>query len=138
MQPEEMMPPEPPVEASMDEADEIDEIAEQLAVAEIISEERHAEILGELESCRNQLVSLSQTERAENPLLAQIAESLNNLRAEVDSLKSLTDSRLKLRTPKPSEIEIPAEPSQEPSTVEVPAEVAPVVPATPKKKHRFV
>ena len=78
----------PPIEAVEEEVEEIDEIAEQLAVLGIVTEERHTEILQEVQSCRNQLESLSRTEQPENPMLTQIAESLIQLRAELESLKS--------------------------------------------------
>jgi DNA repair ATPase RecN len=127
-----------PVGAVIEESEEIDEIAEQLAAQSLIGDERHAEILQEIQTCKIQLESLSQTERAENPLLTQIAESLSQLRAEMESLKSSMDSRQNPPTPNPSAIESPEEPSQALSTVEAPEEAVPEAPVTPKKKHRFV
>lgn len=76
--------------------DDVDEIAESVAVLSIVTEERHAEILEEINQCRNQLENLSTIcqaqSTAENPLLAQMMAEIQRLAAQLESLKSSMDS----------------------------------------------
>jgi hypothetical protein len=133
------------VEDISDTEDDIDELAEALAVHSIISEERHDEILERVDECRNRLEVLLPMTQAENPLLSQILSEMTAIRAELMSLKSSMGTRPNHPPPNesPSEeqrAENPEEPNQAPSIAEpsVAREEPEAQPAPKAKKNRFV
>jgi hypothetical protein len=113
--------------------DDIDELAEALAVHSIISEERHDEILERVDECRMQLESLSTTGTAESPLLTQIMSQLVEIRAELMNLKSSMDSRPNRPQEQPSE-----SPTEEPVSEEGVLPEAETTPPKPQRRNRFV
>ena len=135
----------PQIEATEDLTDEVDEVAEALAAHDIISEERHEQIITEVTECRNRLEVLSTQERAESPLLSRIQAEVMRLNlALTEILSSLTDLKTQSnRTPSVSVPESPTEPVLVESTAEpvqdAPQETqepeAPPTPVTPKRKR---
>ena len=128
--------------------DDVDEVAEALAVHSIISEERHDEILERVEICQSRLEVLStqvqaiSPSSAENPTLARILEQLGELKGRVESLQSLQSSMdLKpivlippesIPSPPPSaEEENPDQKTESPEAEELP-------PAPKKKRFRVL
>jgi hypothetical protein len=124
------------VEESPEEIeDDIDELAEALAVHSIISEQRHEQILEEVAACQTQLETLSTSPQTENPLLTQITTQLAEIRAELLILKS-SMATMSNRPPRSeSEIQSPEEPNPERLTEEPSVENEPPKPA---RKNRFV
>lgn len=118
------------VEDAEEQAEDIDELAEQLAVHQIISEERHQEILEEVGRCeegleriRNQQQSMNQTE---SPAAQATLTELTLLRERMDrieaTLTQLAASRgLPPSTPTPSPLNQPVESSPAVVVAEVPA-----------------
>ena len=129
-----------PVEEAIDEVtDEIDEVTEILEAHQIMSENRHEEILERIDGCQTQLENLSKTEAAENPLLTQLLSQMTELRTQLESLRSSLDTKSKDQTPNQSPVVeqpvVPDLPSQEKSIEEPSVENQP---PTPPRKHRFV
>jgi hypothetical protein len=135
------------IEALEDTADEVDEVAEALAAHDIISEERHDEIIERVEACQNQLAVLSTQERAENPVLSEIRTELSRLLAEVTALsKAQTDLRLSMDTrmpsiPQPSRLEpestVEPEPPNQAESTDAPAPAEATPQPVPAKRRRF-
>jgi hypothetical protein len=121
--------------------DDVDEVAEALAVHSIVSEERHDEILVRVESCQLQLEALSSRMEAlspsmENPILARLLETVSELKGQIESLRSSVDS--KLITPPPIQRESipPINPSsEEGENPEARTESPEAEPPAPKKKR---
>jgi hypothetical protein len=133
---------DPIIDEIEDTADEIDEISEQLAVAQIISDERHTEFLEKVDTCLNRLESLSTTQStAENPLLTQILAELATTRGELANLKSSMDTLQTRPTPLNSptpEPENPEEPEPD-ALIEEPARDELENSPEPKpRKNRFI
>lgn len=113
--------------------DDIDELAEALAVHSIISEERHDEILTEVAACQTRLEQLSTVGTAESPLLTQIIAELATIRGELQSLKSSMDSRQ--NPPQRSELQPETE---QPVSEEAVLPEAEITPPKLQRKNRFV
>jgi hypothetical protein len=131
--PETPAPIEAEIELAEELTDEVDEVAEALAAHDIISEERHEEIINEVNECRLKLEQLSTAERAENPILSRIQEEVRQTREQVAALASSLESMRSSRTPSES---APAEPVMESSTAE-PEQLAPqeAEQAAPKRRR---
>lgn len=131
-----------PDEQVVDAIEETDELIERLTALEAKTDTQHTELIERLEACRNQLEQSSTVmATAENPLLTQALASLQEIKAELTSLKSSMDTMLKDRTPNPYAppvTEVPEEISVVESTEEPVRDVSNAEPATPPKKNRFI
>src|SRR5579864_346728 len=112
------------------EAQDIDELAEALAVQSIVTEEQHSEIMRELSEWRQQwevlspmIAQLSGQEASQNPTLERLLTEMGQMRGQLESLRLSMDSiqsnlRQSQSTPLPEPQEVPDAPNQELSTVE--------------------
>lgn len=131
--------------ASEDNAEEIDELSEQLAVHSIISEERHDEILERVDQCRTELERLSANglTTAESPMLIQMVTQLAEIRAELTNLKSSQDRmdqtlrESSTQTRQEPEM-VPEEPRAEELMVEPSEENEPGPVEAPRRRNRQV
>lgn len=131
----------PVTEALEDALEETDELVAQVNALETVSATRHAELLERINTCQTRLEMISSAATSENPLLTQIVSQLAEVKAELISLKSSTDTRSNLRELSVSQTEILTDLdalSPERSTVEAPG--SDVENPTPKeqRKRRFV
>src|SRR6266849_4707103 len=96
-------------------ADDVQHVAEELAVHSVISEERHEEILEESEKCLTRLEVLSTEQKTENEnLRSAIVSEMVAIAAELKALKA------ELKSLKQSQVSQPSLPSSG-STVTTPA-----------------
>jgi hypothetical protein len=123
-----------------EEIEEILTVSEELALHSIISEERHEEILEEVEQCRTQLESLSM---GESPTLAAIQTQLTaihaelmNQRAELEAMRTRHQSASTPSSPRAEEL-INAASEQAPAVPEVPEQQA-TPPPPARKRAKFI
>lgn len=143
----------PVVDAIEIEAEEIDEVSEALAVMGIISEERHNQLLEEVNQCRDLVVSLStKVQTEESPTLTMILERLMQIQIELADLKksmkpssdsnpsnTLPSESAIVIAPPPEVIPNPDEPKAEESMVEPSGvDAEPPKPEAKKKKYRVL
>lgn len=107
-------PPEPEIE------EEVDLVAEMVARGSIEREEQHDETMEALEQCLSQIAnltasiqSLSQTQNAENPMLAEMNRQLAEVRALQTSLLESMESKRSIPS-EPSDSIKPESPTVEP------------------------
>lgn len=126
-------PVEEEAEAIEEQAEDVDELAEQLAVHQIISEERHEEILSEVNQCREELGRLrdqqQSTMQTESPAAQATLTELTLLRERMDRIEASLTALLASQGHQPS-IPIPslsAQPETPPSPASLEAPIAPVL-----------
>jgi len=126
---------EPVIEETNDLANDVDELSEQFAQQAVLSETRHRELTERLESCQTSLQQYLTQQTNENPILTSLLNQLQEIRAELVTLKSLISDSRQSQAPPPETIEeTPAAPVTENQTEE-PAQDAP--PPEPKR-HRVI
>jgi hypothetical protein len=116
-------------------ADEVEEDIDELLVAVQNLAGGNTQILERLETCQTRLEVLSTTATAENPVLTQMLNQLVEMRAQLMSLNSSMDSRLRV----PPQSESPEANLEEPRAEESMVEPS-VENEEPQKtrKNRFV
>lgn len=129
------------LESTDDVVEDIDELAEQLAVHQIISEERHEEILQGVAECQKTLETLSGVQ-TENPILTTIMNQLIEMREELIILRLSLDMKPILHEPnelilEPTLLESDTERTEQ-STDEAPEDSIENPPETQPRKNRFI
>jgi hypothetical protein len=112
------------------EAEEIDDLSEQLAVHSLMSEERHTEIISGVTTCQENLAQIAQQVQqissqtaaaAESPSLTLILERLGEIQSRLSTLQKKVDGLNPSQT-------VPASLTLQPSQSETPPEGAAVLP----------
>jgi hypothetical protein len=95
-----------PVETpTVDDAeDELDLVAEQVAISSIEDQERYEHILEEIAQCRSRLENLSASTMPESPILNQILSEILTIKVKVEKLESENRSRNTQSTPNTSNL----------------------------------
>jgi len=138
------------IEEALELNEDVDEVSEQLAVHQIISEERHDEIIEGVNICQERLEALStrlQTleqnqsgvQQTDSPVLSQILQQVTEIRTRQETLeqnlRSLLDSKPSNPQQSPSVV-----PNPEPGAVDVdPVAVIEPQPASePQRRKRRI
>jgi hypothetical protein len=118
-----------------EEAENIDELAEQLAVHQIISEERHQEILEEVAQCRDGLRELRERNQipTESPAYQAMLTQMTLLLERLDRMAAASPPQSPERPPS-NRTPLPSNPQESNQSVSVVAPEAPM----PTRKRRQV
>lgn len=129
-----------------DLSEEVDEVAEALAVQSIENEERHEEIISGVQECQGRLETIQNLSTAENPQIAQIQREQAEIRSRLDQIwEALQSLRNPPPAPSPSPSPNPPPSNPEPSPSEPPPSgpgegppaLEPPAPPPPPKKRKL-
>lgn len=123
-----------------EEEEELDELTEMLAVHSIVSEERHDEIITGVDSCRENLATITtqlQTLGAENPSILLLLERVSAMEGKLEAITAQLQALAVSSNPQPSPSENPQPRPPESAAVLPAVEPEEAAPPAPSRKRKF-